>query len=227
LGRLTSALCVAALVVAMPSIASAQQEDPSLFERFGLDKLRLSALGASIGAVKPTQIVGTRAYALHADYGEIAPGWRVVFVATYWGSHYTDRTLSEFRDSLRRTIVDPTADYTLDVGKVTVSDIALAADLRRTPGRFAHWPIRPYVGGGLSAHVINAEGRAIAGTFVERALDNITAGVAGMTGADVVLFRHFSFGMQARYDLLSGSRYGSVRAVATYLLTPLPARGGA
>jgi hypothetical protein len=55
---------------------------------------------------------------------------------------------------------------------------------------------------------------------VERALDNITAGVTTSLGVDLVLIRQLSIGMQARYDLLSGARFGSLRAVGTYLLRP-------
>jgi outer membrane protein W len=90
--------------------------------------------------------------------------------------------------------------------------------------------LRPYLGGGIAAHVVNAEGRAISGTFVERALDNITAGVLGTAGVDAVVFQHVSLGMQARYDLLSGTRFGSLRLVGSYIFTPvrrpgIPARG--
>ena len=206
---------------AVASAAGAQQEPQgSLFERLNLDKLRLSAVGVSSGAVKPTQMQRTQAYALHADYGEIAPAWRVVFSATYWGSRLTDETMQRFADSLRRSVVDPTQDFEIDLGRVTVSDIALDMDLRWAPRRITSGALRPYVAGGVGVHVINAEGRAISGTFVERALDNITAGLAASTGVDLVLLNKLGVGMQARFDLVSGARFGSIRAVGSYLLRP-------
>jgi hypothetical protein len=216
------ALTLAAL--GAPAAAAAQQVPPepqgSLFERLYLDRLRLSALGVSAGAVKPTQMVATEAYALNADYGEIVPHWRVVFSATYWRSRLNDEAVQRYADTLRTVIVDPSGDDTLDLGRITVQDIALAADLRWFPRRAAGTVLRPYAGGGFAAHVVNAEGQAIAGTFVERALDNITAGVGATAGLDVAFFNRISVGMQARYDLLSGARFGSVRLVGNYLFRP-------
>ena len=226
--RLLGAATVGAL--GAPVAAAAQQVPPepqgSLFERLYLDRLRLSALGLSAGAVKPTQMVATEAYALNADYGEIVPNWRVVFSATYWRSRLNDETVQRYADTLRTVIVDPSGDDTIDLGRITVQDIALAADLRWLPRRAAGTVLRPYVGGGFGAHVVNAEGQAIAGTFVERALDNITAGVGATAGLDVAFFNRISVGMQARYDLLSGARFGSVRLVGNYLFRPtrLPGR---
>jgi hypothetical protein len=209
-----------ALLLAQPRAAAAQAggTTESLFERFGLDRLRLTAVGVGGGVVKPTQMEGTEAYAVHADYGEIAPRWRVVFSATYWGSRLTDKAVQAFADTLRRSVTDPTGDFTVDLGRVTVQDIALDMDLRWAPRREARF--RPYVSGGVGAHVLNAEGRAISGTFVERALDNITTGVTTSAGVDLVLIPQLSIGMQARYDLLSGARFGSLRAVGSYLLRP-------
>lgn len=200
---------------------------PSLFERLNLDKLRLSGLGVSVGAVKPTQIRATQAYAVIADYGRVAERWNVLFSVTYWGSQYSERTLRTFRDSLRKVIVDTTGDYRLELGRVTVSDIALGTELRWSPRRAPSTLLRPYVGGGIAAHVVNAEGKAISGTFVERALDNITAGIIATTGVDAVFYQHLGLGMQARYDLVSGARFGSVRVVGSYIFDPAAQGRGA
>ncbi len=187
-------------------------------ERMGIDRLRFSALGAQIGAVKPANIEGTTSYSLQTDYGEIAPRWRVVFTTTYWGSQFTDRQVRSFADSLKRAIEDPTGDAEVVLGDITISDVALGADLRRILGP-STW-FWPYVGGGFSAHVVNADGRLIDGTFVERALDNIAVGVTGMAGLDVRLLRHLSVGVQARYDLLSLARFGSLRVGASWFFDP-------
>jgi hypothetical protein len=209
------------LLVAAPARA---QDEGSLFERLNLDKLRFTGLGLAVGAVKPTQIAATEAYTVQADYGEIVPRWRVVFTATYWGSHYTPATVAEFRDTLKHVIRDSTGDYVIDIGEIKVSDIAVGTDARWSPVRADAARLRPFVALGVAAHVINAEGKAIRGTFVERALDNITAGFAAGVGADAVIFRHLRVGMQARYDLLSGARFGSVRVGATYMFEPATAR---
>jgi hypothetical protein len=150
---------------------------------------------------------------MHADYGEIAPRWRIVFTAAYWGTRYKEHVVQAFADSLGKSVSGP--DSEVRASPVTVSDIAVGADLRWTP-RAEHRRLRPYLGGNVSAHVINAEGELIAGTFMEEALDNVATGVAAVAGVDIAPARWMSFGIQARFDLLSGMTYGSLRAVGTY-----------
>jgi hypothetical protein len=195
------------------------QNEPGLFERLNLDKLKLAALGTSIGPVAPTGTEPTIAYSLHADYGEISPLWRVVFTATYWDTRYKSDVIKRLENKLRESIVDTTRTAIFAIGRIKVSDIAVGGDLRWTPRAGA---IRPYVGGGVLAHVVNVEGKAIEGTFVESALDNIAAGFSAVSGVDVTFARHLGIGIQGRYDLTSGVRYGSLRAVGTYYFDTAP-----
>ena len=187
-------------------------------ERMGIDRLRFSALGGQVGVVKPANIEGTTAYALQTDYGELAPGWRVVFTTTYWGSRFDDRSVRAYADSLRGTIDDPTGDAQVRLGEIRISDVALGAEVRRVVGR-SMW-FQPYLGGGLGAHVVNADGSLIDGTFVERALDNIAAGLSASAGVEVRFLRHLSVGAQARYDLLSLARFGSLRVGGSWFFDP-------
>jgi hypothetical protein len=207
---------LASLFVAWATPVRAQ----TLFERLNLDRLQLSALGGSMGPVRPTQMEQTDAYAMHADYGEITRRVRVVFTATYWGSRYTDAVVRQFEQQLLENIVDPAGDDTLRQSRVSVSDIAVAMELRWTATRSGTF-LRPYLGGAASAHVINAEGRLIQNTFVENALDNIFAGVAAVAGVDLAPLARLSAGVQLRYEIMSGLRFGSGRVVATYHLDPL------
>lgn len=215
------AVTVASVVVALPVSA---QDSPGLFERLNLDKLKLTAFGTSMGPVAPTSIVPTVAVSLHADYGEISPKWRVVFSATYWGSRYRDDVVERLASKLRERIVDTTRTAQFALGGISVSDIAVGGDLRWSPRTGG---LRPYIGGGALAHVINAEGKAIQGTLIENALDNIALGFGAVTGVDVTLARHLGIGLQGRFDLTSGVRYGSLRAVGTYYFDTAPGRTGA
>ena len=208
--------------LALPSVHVLHaQAGPGLFERLNLDKLKLAALGTSIGPVAPTGTVPTIAYSLHADYGEISPRWRVVFTATYWDTRYKADVIKRLENKLRESIVDTTRTAMFVIGRIKVSDIAVGGDLRWTPRAGA---IRPYIGGGLLAHVVNVEGKAIQGTFIESALDNIAAGFSAVAGVDVTFARHLAVGAQGRYDLTSGVRYGSLRAVGTYYFDAAPGR---
>lgn len=202
-----------AALVMLPTRVRAQAEG-SWFERLGIDKLRFSALGAQVGRVNPHGIEPATSYSLQVDYGELVPNWHIIFNATYWGSRFRDRNVRAYADSLRSTISDPTGDAQVILGDITVSDIALGADARRQFLPSA-W-LRPFVGGGIAAHVVNADGRLINGTFVERATDVIAIGVAGIAGADIQMIRHITLNAQARYDFLSLARFGSLRVGASY-----------
>ena len=232
-----TAACVAACVAAA---APARAQDTtvvtpvpapapgraSIFELLNLDKLQLASLGGSVGRAAPSNVVGTQLYSLQADYGEISPGVRVVFVASYWGSQYTRGVISTFEDALGEVVLDPSGDDSVRVGKVRVQDVSLGVDVR-----WAGWgagPLRTFIGGGVAAHVINAEGKPVSGTFVESALDNIAAGVAALAGVDIAPLPNLTLEMQARYDLFSGVRYASVRAGASYVFDAMrgPTRRG-
>lgn len=203
-----------------PAAEPMPSDSGSFLSRLGLDRLRLRGFGGVVGAVRPAQMEAVEAFGIEADYGEIAPGWRVVFTTTFWSSHLNDATMARYRDQLRSVVTDPSGDDVVDVGRVRVSDISLGADARWSPRATRSAFLRPYLGAGVSAHVLNAEGRAIDNTFVERALDNIGVGPTLMAGFDAVFFRHVTLGMQARYDLVNAARHGSVRAIATYLFDP-------
>jgi hypothetical protein len=192
----------------------------SLFERLNLDRLRLTALGATIGPVRPSRADNAQAYGVYADYGYIDRSWHVVFSVTYWGSYFKDEFVQTFEQRLREQVIDPSGDDTLDLGRIKVSDIALEIDLRYTPRPTAL--LRPYAGGGLGAHMINAESPFINDTFVESALDNISGGLAAFVGVDTEPAARLSFGVQARLNLLSNLRYWSGRALVTYFFGNQP-----
>jgi hypothetical protein len=217
--RRARGVALAVLGVLLPAAAVRGQEAASLLERLGLDRLQFESLGAAVGRVDPTQVEAAQIWVITADYGEVARNWRVVFDVSYWESRLSDRTVQSFIDSLRKSIVDPTGDYSITRSRVPMYDVAFSGSVRwqsASPVAF-----RPYGSFGLAAHVINAEGRLIKGTFVERALDNIATGLFVNAG---VLFRPWGRVVgdaQARADLLSGYRSLQLRAGAHYLFGPL------
>lgn len=209
-------MAVMMLIALTPGRAEAQ----SLFERLNLDRLRLTALGATAGPVRPSRAENAQSFGVYADYGYIARSWRVVFSANYWGSRFRDEFVDTFEQRLREQVVDPSGDDTLDLGHINVSDIALEVDMRYTPRPTA--ALRPYAGGGLGAHIINAESPFINDTFVESALDNISAGFAAFAGVDTAPIGRISLGLHARLNLLSNLRYWSGRVLVTYFFGNQP-----
>ena len=210
------------------AVARAMQRttgDPTVFGQLGIDRLRLSAIGATGGVAWPRRTVATRLYGVQADYGEIAPGLRVVFTGSYWSTHYTDGAVRGLEDA----VAAATGVDTVRFGRIRTSDLALAADLRWRPGARRRAPggaVRPFVAAGPALHFLDTEGIPINDTFVEQALDGVAVGLGAGAGLDAALLPNVSLTMHVRYDLFSGAHYGSLRAGGSYRfdVSPVPAR---
>ena len=194
----------------MPRAVSAQE---SFIQRLGLDKLQIVSLGLSAGRILPSQVDATMVYAISADYGEIAPNWRVVFTSSYWSSKYRDKVVLAFVDSLNKQLV-PSGAARVEPSKITLYDVTIGADVRYMPKYSGE--LKPFFGMGVAGHVINAEGKLIQGTFVERSLDDIAAGLYVTTGVSFRLVQNIGFEGSVRGDLLSGFRSTQARVGATY-----------
>ena len=205
-----------ALLIAFASRAGAQE---TLIQRLQLDKLQVSSLGGSIGRIMPSQVEPTVIYGVSADYGEIARSWRVNFAASYWSSRYRDAVVNQFIDTLKNSL---SGSATIAPSRITLYDVTIGADVRYIPTYSGE--LKPFVGVGLAAHVINAEGKLIRGTFVERSLDDIAAGFYVVSGVSFRLVQHIGIEGMVRGDLLSGFRSTQVRAGAIYYFGRL--RGG-
>lgn len=202
----------AALTTTAASVA-ASQERP-LYARLNLDRLRLESLGLGAGRIMPSQVEPATIYTFSADYGEIARRWRVVFGISYWDSRYRDNVVQAFVDTLNNNLDNPQGGARVVASEISLYDVTFGAEARWTPS--ATGAFKPYLGAGLAAHVINAEGDLITGTFVERALDNIAAGVFATGGVSLKVLSHFGIEASARADLLSGFRSTQLRAGAAY-----------
>jgi len=201
----------------LPAVVRAQ--DTSFFQRLGLDRLQFVSLGGGVGRIAPSDVERSQVYAISTDYGEIARNWRVVFDVSFWESRFTDAAVATFIDSLRKSIVDPTNDYSVTTSRVQVYDITLSGGIRWQSA--AAVAVRPFLGVGVAAHVINAEGRLINGTIIERALDNLSTGL--FTNAGILLrpWGRVALEAQARADVLSGFRSLQFRTSALYLFGPV------
>lgn len=185
-----------------------------LVERLSLDKFQIVSLGAGVGHILASQVEAASLFALSADYGEVLPEWHVVFGVSYWQSRYRDGVVNTFVDSLNHRLDDPSGQATVTPSRVSLYDVTFSAEARYSPTYSGE--IKPYAGVGFAGHVIDAEGPLINGTFVERALDNIAAGVFVTAGISFKVVRHFGLEGGVRADMLSGFRSTQVRAGANY-----------
>ena len=183
------------------------------FDSIALDRLQIQSLGLSAGWVDPSQLLPTQLYALQAEYGPVAPGWRASFGVSFWDSRFRDAVVQTFVDSLQKSVSQPTAR--VEPSRITLYDVTFGLELRYTPPAL-NGDVRPYFGFGAAAHVINAEGKLINGTFVERSLDEIAGGLFVDAGVTVRLIRHFGLEGSVRGDMLSAFRSVQARVGGNY-----------
>jgi hypothetical protein len=183
-----------------------------VIDRLNLDKLQLVSLGVGGGRILPSQVEPAMIFGVAADYGEFSPNWHIVFGVSYWESRYRDAVVQTLVDSLNTN--HPSGGARLTASRISIYDVTFSGQARYTPNYSGE--IKPFLGLGIAAHVINAEGKLINGTFVERSLDDIASGFFVTGGFSVKLFSHLGVEGEARADLLSGFRATQIRAGATY-----------
>src|SRR5205814_1414837 len=197
---------IAMLLSASPPIRLSAQ---GFLSQFSYDNLKPSALQVDLGPVGGNNIRGTLTGGLRLDYGFIAPHVRVLLGVSYYKADFSSAARARFEQRLKSVVIDPSADDTIRLGPITWSDVTGDVDLQYVlpQGR----AVITYLGIGLGAHIRHGSGPAINGTFVQDALNSITAGLNGTIGAEVGANR-WRFTLEARGVLSSGVSTGSLRS---------------
>lgn len=201
-------LLIAGLVAAAPR-ARAQ----TILEQFSYENLRPSAIQVDIGPLGGNNIRGTLTGGARLDYGLVAPRLRVLFGISYFKADFSSTARARFEQQLRGVVIDPTRDDTIRLGRITWSDVTADIDLQYLlPQGHA---VTAYMGVGVGAHIRHGSGSAINGTFVQDALDEITAGLNGTIGAEIGA-THWRLTLDARGVLSSGLSTVSLRTGVIY-----------
>jgi hypothetical protein len=179
-GRAVSALALAtALLTAYPPNQLTAQK---VLDQFTSENLRLSGIGVDFGVLGGTDIRGTARGAVRLDFGTVAPRARVLLGVSYFRAGLSGAALQRYAQRVRSLVKDPTGDDTISLGRINWSDLTGDLDLQYVlPQSRA---VTAYMGLGASVHLRNGSGAAINGTFVEDALDAITAGINVTLGAE-------------------------------------------
>jgi hypothetical protein len=204
---------VALLLAVRPSGRLTAQ---GVLSQFSYDNLRLSGIQLDAGLLGASDLTGTTVGGLRIDYGRIAPRVRLLLGLSYFHSEFDQQARNRFQQRLRSIIIDPTRDDTINVGRITLSDVIGDVDFQFV------FPqgngITAYLGTGFSVHVRKGSGTAINGTFVQDALSVITAGLNGTMGFEFNLSHAWRFTVDGRGVLSSGLRTVSVRTGIMYRL---------
>ncbi len=171
---LASSVCAA-------SVPGAAAQDA--LQGFSYDNIRFNGIQVEAGVITSKRLKGATQLGLRVDLGQFAPRVRLMAGLSYFRSDFTAREIGKFETALARVVNDPEGNFTIDLGRVRWADVALDVDFQYLLGSWRRW--QPYLGLGASAHIRNGSGAAIDGTFVEDALDNISAGINVTAGWDV------------------------------------------
>ena len=157
-------------------------------DRFTYDNLGFRGVWPEVGILTSDRLESTVSYGLRFDVGQFAPRLRVLVGGSYFRSDFKAAEITEFEAALRDVVTDPTDDFSIDLGDIRWSDLALELDLQYMLGTStASW--QPYIGAGAGMHLRNGSGSAIDNTFVEDALDMLGAGVSATGGLDIMMSR--------------------------------------
>lgn len=193
---------------------------------YDYENLSFRGFSAEWGYIWPTRAEPTYTIGARVDLGYLGPGLRLIPGVAYWSSDMKDsevRRLERNVDDLLEGQLDPGTEYTgVDLGTIEYSDFILSMD--------AHfvWSVPldllTFAGGGLSLHVMDGDGDAIQGTFVEDLLDSVKPGFNIHGGLEYPFSDGFRLYGQGRYELMEDLRYFEVRFGLQVMLTG-PASG--
>jgi hypothetical protein len=189
---------------------------------FSYDNLRLSGIQLDVGVLGASQLKGTTVGGLRMDFGRIAPKVRLLLGLSYFRSDFDQNALSRFEARLD-SFVNPGTPDSVAVGQVRLGDIIGDVDFQYMVPQ-GHG-INAYMGVGVSIHARNGSGELINGTFVEDALDVVTAGLNGTIGFEFNLAPAWRFTLDGRGVLSSGLSTASLRTGIMYRLKAGRAQG--
>ena len=205
-------------MLVLPICPSVDLTAQGVLNQFSYENLRFSGIQVDVGVLGATELTGATVGGIRVDYGRIAPKVRLMLGLSYFKSQFGNKARTRFEQRLD-SIVNPGTPDNINLGRIRLSDIIGDIDFQYVFPQ-SHG-INAYIGTGVSIHARNGSGTAINGTFVEDALDVITAGLNGTIGFEFNLSNAWRFTLDGRGMLSSGLKTASLRTGIMYRL-----RGG-
>ncbi len=206
---------VAVLVILLSGHPAIRLCAQGVLNQFSYDNLRLSGIQLDAGLLGASDLTGATVGGLRIDYGRIAPKVRLLLGLSYFHSRFDQQAINRFERRLD-SIVNPSTPDSINLGRISLSDIIGDIDFQFVFPQ-GHG-VTAYLGTGISIHARNGSGAAINGTFMEDALDVITAGLNGTMGFEFNLSHAWRVTVDGRGVLSSGLRSVSLRTGIMYRL---------
>ena len=208
-----AAIVIVFLTTARPADRLSAQ---GVLNQFSYDSLKLWGIQADLGVLGASRLRGTVVGGIRLDYGRIAPRIRVLLGVSYFKGEFDRNATNQLAQRLRAIVNDPDSNFVIDVGRIMWSDLTTDVDLQYVLPQ-GH-TVTAYLGAGLSLHIMNGNGKAINGTFVEDALDGVSAGLNGTMGFEIATSPTWRFTVEARGVLSTQLSTGSLRGGIMYRL---------
>lgn len=200
--------------LALLTLAPVALKGQAVLEQFSYDALRLTGIQVDAGILGSGDLESTMVGGVRLDAGRLAPLFRVMLGLSYYRSDFDAAATARFEERLREIVVDPSGDDTISVGRVSWADVVADLDVQYALAESGAGAL--FAGAGISVHFRNGSGPAIAGTFVEDALDEIGAGLNAMIGGELRLAGPWRASAEARGVLASGLSTASLRVGVMY-----------
>lgn len=180
---------------------------------YDYENLGFRGVGAEVGWVDAKSMDHAALFGLRFDLGYLGPQVRVMPRFAFWGSDLQAQEVQRLEARIEELV--GLATGSVQIGAVERDVLIFGADLQWAPGLRV---LSPYLGVGGEVYILNGSGTAIDETFVEEALDLVTAGISAVGGLELPL------GPSLRaYAELRGTLVTDVRNVALsggLMLTP-------
>ncbi len=211
------------VVTGMAALAGPRAVEAQRLAEYDYENLAFRGVGVGVGYILPDRVDATPVFGARIDLGYAGPGFRVVPHFSYWSSDFERSEVREFEAQLERLIARESGEITdVDLGGISWSDLSFGVD-----GHFV-WAVPwlgslTYAGLGMTAHLLNGSGEAIANTFIEDLLDSLSAGFNAHVGLEVPLSDRTRLFGQTKYELMSDLRYFELRFGGQIMIgDPLP-----
>lgn len=184
---------------------------------FDYEHLSFRGVGLEWGYMWPSRVEPTQSFDLRMDLGYLGPGLRIVPSLGYWSSEFKPGEVEELETRVAELVVSQTGEpVTVDLGTIEWTDVKLGLDAHvvwRVP-----YDLLTFAGVGAAAHLLNGDGNAINGTFVEDLLDSVTAGFNLHAGLEYPFTDRVRGYGQGRYEVLGDLQYFQVRTGLQFMI---------
>jgi hypothetical protein len=190
-------------------LVAAEGAHAQSLEDYDYTNLGFRALGVEARWVDASQNESTVGVGVRVDLGFLGPYIRIVPRAGWWNADVEESAVRELEAQLEE--VSDLPPGSIDLGSLERTAWNLGLDAQWT---LQEAVLAPYLGVGLDLYLLDDDGEAIEGTFLDSAV--ITAGVSGVVGAEFNFLAHWRIYSELRGTLVTDASNAAVALGLAY-----------